>query len=516
MTKHTFIRFLILIILILPGVVINAQDPPLRIEIDTKSDAATYKVTTCADKGVMLFYETTIEQDEYKFWVFVFYNKFLHEAWKKDVPVFKNMNYSKHAYRSDFLYILFHDSDKKKSEVYNYQILKIDIAAGSYELFSGEIPDKSKLVAFDETGDLIVAGANQDDIHAGIYSLNTETKETKPIFEIADYNARFENIYVDTLRDSFIGIFNVFESKTIQYILLKEFDQNGNPIRTVKIAPEAGKKFNNIKVITISESERLLIGTYDILKGNSIDRKNYFKKESSGFFTTRITGADNIETRYFNFLELENMTGYLKSKEYQNARKKAGKDEENLDKYSIDFDLLLHDIVQKDNLYYFIAEAIYEEYHTVTSTYYDYYGRPVPVSYSVFDGYRYFNAFITCFDQNGNKLWDNGMEIFNILSFDLKKRVCMYFDKKDIVLAYNREGKVASKIINGPVVVEGVDYYPLETTYTNDKVMSDTKSNMVYWYGNYFISYGFQTIKNNSLTRNSKRVVFYLNKLSFQ
>ena len=516
MIKQTIFRFIVLILVILPGLATNAQDPPLRIEIETKSDAATYKVTTCADKGVMLFYETTIEQDEYKFWVFVFYNKFLHEAWKKDVPVFKNMNYSKHAYRSDFLYILFHDADKKKSEVYNYQILKIDILEGSYELFSGEIPDQSKLVAFDETGNLIIAGINEDDKHAGMYSLNTVSKETKPVFEIKDYDSRFENIYVDTLSNSFIGLFNVFESKTTQYLLLKEYDINGNPASTFKITPEAGKKFNTAKITTISESEQLLIGTYDIVKGNSIDSKNYFKKESSGFFTTRITNGSKIETRYFNFLELENMTGYLMSKEYQTARKKAGKDEANMDKYSIDFDLLLHDIIQKDNLYYFIAEAIYEEYHTVTSTYYDYYGRPVPVSYSVFDGYRYFNAFITCFDQNGNKLWDNGMEIFNILSFDLKNRVSLYFDKEDIVLSYNREGKVASKIINGPVVIEGVDYYPLETTYTNDKIMDDTKSNMEHWYGNYFIAYGFQTIKNNSLTQNSKRTVFYINKLAFQ
>jgi hypothetical protein len=210
------------------------------------------------------------------------------------------------------------------------------------------------------------------------------------------------------------------------------------------------------------------------------------------------------------------MTGYLKSKEYRQARKKAGKKEDGKDKYSIDFDLLLHDIIQKDSRFYFIAEAIYEEYHTVTNTYYDYYGRPVPVSYSVFDGYRYFNAFITCFDQDGKKLWDNGMEIFNILSFDLKNRVNTYFINDEIVMAYNREGKIAVKIIKGHEVIESVEYYQLESTYVNDKIMKDTKSNMIFWYDNYFIAYGFQTIKNNSLIRNSKRGVFYINKVAFQ
>ena len=76
--------------------------------------------------------------------------------------------------------------------------------------------------------------------------------------------------------------------------------------------------------------------------------------------------------------------------------------------------------------------------------------------------------------------------------------------------------KIAAKIIKGSEVIEGVEYYLLESTYVNDKIMKDSKSNMVYWYDNYFIAYGFQIIKNNSLMRNSKRNVFYINKVAFQ
>ena len=201
-----------------------------------------------------------------------------------------------------------------------------------------------------------------------------------------------------------MGIINVFASKTENYLLLKEFDINDiNTISTI-ISPQENKKLNSGKLITINQNERLLIGTYDYVKGSSIDKKSYFNNASSGFFSIKIGSNDQQESKYFSFLELENMTGYLKSKEYQTAQKKASKSEEDPDKYSPEFDLLLHDIVQKDSLYYFIGEAYYEEYHTVTSTYYDYYGRPMPVSYEVFDGYKYFNAFISCFDQNGNKL----------------------------------------------------------------------------------------------------------------
>jgi hypothetical protein len=209
------------------------------------------------------------------------------------------------------------------------------------------------------------------------------------------------------------------------------------------------------------------------------------------------------------------MTGYLKTREFETAKKKAEKSEKAKEKNSIDFNLLLHDIIKKDSLYYFISEGFYEEYHTVTNTYYDYYGHPSPVSYSVFDGYKYFNAFVACYDENGNKLWDNGMEIFNILTLDLVNRVVVYFDGDEMVLAFNRQGKIGAKIIKGNDVIEGLDYFPIETSYNNDKIMEDTKSNMVHWYGNYFLTYGFQTIRNNTFNTKNKRTVFYFNKIGF-
>ncbi len=506
----------LLFILLFPIVLIGQNDPPLRIEIETKSDEAGYNVATCSENGMILFYETTVVQENYKFWVFTSYNNFMQEAWKKDVPVYENMTFRRKLYQDGFLYLFFHDTDKKKKEAYNYQVLKISSLNGRYELFSGNLPEDAMLVDFDILGNHLVAGMDVNEEHTLIFSLNLTTKESKVVYELLEVTSRFENIYIDTLKHVYIGIINVFASKSENYLLLKEFDLNDNNTHSIIISPEENKKLNSGKLINISEGERLLIGTYDYVKGASIDKKSYFNNSSSGFYAIKISGNTQQNSQYYNFLELENMTGYLKSREYQQAMKKAGNKEEDKDKYSPAFDLLLHDVIRKDSLYFFVGEAFYEEYHTVTSTYYDYYGRPMPVSYQVFDGYKYFNAFISCFDPNGNKLWDNGMEIFNILTFNLTNRVTIYFNGNETVLAYNREGKIAAKIINGSATIEGVEYYPIEPMFVNDKVMADSKSSMEYWYDNYFLAYGFQTIKNNSKSDTDKRVVFYLNKVSFQ
>jgi hypothetical protein len=64
-------------------------------------------------------------------------------------------------------------------------------------------------------------------------------------------------------------------------------------------------------------------------------------------------------------------------------------------------------------------------------------------------------------------------------------------------------------------VIEGKQYTPIETNYNNDKLISDYNSDMEYWYGNYFISYGYQKIKN-VVQNKGKRTVFYFNKIGFQ
>ena len=489
----------------------------LRVEIDTRSDEAKYRVIPCGEAGTTLFYRTTVSEDMYNFWVFILYDKMLNEAWKQDVHLFENMNYADHVLIGNDLYCFYYDREKKKSEEYNFQLLKIRLDKGNYELFSGLLPLDAQFVDFKVMGDMVIAGFNVGGEHAGVYTFNMASRAIMTQFEIPDKESRVESLYIDEKNNTCSAVFNVHESKTSYYLVLHEFDGNGKEISSLQINPEPGKKFNTGKVATVRDNVKLIFGTYGLALGGSIDAKDYFVKESAGFYTINITDPGNMVLRYQNFLDLENMTGYLKSKEYQIAKKKAErKDEENKEKFSVAYDMLLHDIIERDSLFYFVGEAFYEDYHTVTNTYYDYYGRATPVSYSVFDGYRYFNAFISCYDENGTKLWDNGMEIFNILSYDLIKRVVVYFTGNETVLAYNREGKISAKIIEGPRVIDGVDNFPVETTYVNDKVIEDTKSNLVHWYDNYFLAYGFQTIRNNALGDRSKRTVFYINKVAFQ
>lgn len=514
--KKALIQLFVLLFVFQAFLPLSAQnDPVLRIEMETKSDEANYRIAPCAEFGVMLFYRTTLKENEYNFWIFTLYNKFMKETWKEDVPIFENMKYQKHIVKDNFMYVLLYNGDKKKAESYNFQVLKIDLTLQRYELFSGLLPDEASIAAFDVYNRNIMVGMNLSNRGSGFYTFNMDTKEVITLEEMVDLKTRFENLYIDTISNSIAALFNIFSTKDEQYLQLNAYDTLLTESGSIRFTAESGKKFNTGKITRVSGNRLLIFGTYDLLKNNSIDNNDYFISDASGFFVINFTNQDNVTTRYENFLDLENMTGYLKSREYQQAKKKAVRVDEKGEKISLGYNLLLHDIREHDSLFYFVGEGYYEDYHMVTNTYYDFYGRAMPVSYDVFDGYRYFNAFISCYDQDGNKQWDNGMEVFNILTFDLQNRVNIFFIGDETVMAYNRDGKISAKIIKGSETVEGVDHYPLETTFTNDKVISDTKSTMEHWYDQYFLAWGFQTIRNNSLA-NSKRTVFYINKVAFE
>ncbi len=500
----------------LPIIGFTQSDPFLRIEIETDSDDATYKILPCDKSGLILFYKTTLEENDYAFWIYIKYDKFLQEKWKMDIPLFKNMQYKDYLIKGDYVYAFFHNYELKRSDSYNFQVLKLNIAKGTYEMFSGLIPDKASFKSFDIINNMVLMGFNMEDYMVGIYSFNLENKETKTVLEITENAAEFESFDVDEEKNTYATLVNRHISKSIYYLEYTSFNFDGSQQDSFQIHPGSGKKFNTGKIADIRGNTKLLIGTFDYVNGNSIKNDNYFSDATSGFFAVNIDDKNNLDVKYQDFLTLENMTGYLKSDEYLAAKQKAAKSNDSTGKYSVNYSILLHDVIERDSLFYFVGDAYYEDYHMVTNTYYDYYGRAVPVSYSVFDGYRYFNTFISCYDIDGNKQWDNGMEIFNILSFELKRRGNVFFIGDETVMAYNHNGKISAKIINGSQVVEGVESYPIETTFANDKVTEDTKSNMMPWYDNYFIAYGFQTIRNNSLIKNNKRIVFYINKLAFQ
>jgi hypothetical protein len=283
------------------------------------------------------------------------------------------------------------------------------------------------------------------------------------------------------------------------------------------ISPVTPKhELNAMRFIPINPGEIIIAGTYGtptVQKGSS---RNPMPDESTGFFFTKVVDNQQQSIVFYNFLELKSASLLLGDKDLQTIKKKSEKKNKNLNEYSIDLTLILHPLTLKNNNeIILLADSFFPQYHSENFTDYDFYGRPFTNTYSVFDGYRFRNGIIAGFDKDGKLVWDNSIEIRNLISFELNSKVIQYDQGDNFVLAYLGDGKIASKIIHHDEVIEKLDFSQVELQYPNDKLLSETKSRMVHWYNNFFLCYGYQEIKNVSLDRNNKRLVFYFNKVRF-
>ena len=183
MASHKNILLIIILVLSSFICLCGQDDPLLRIEIPAKSTEAKFRLVPADNQGLLFFYQTTLKEDNYKFWVFQLYDRYLQDKWKTDIPLFSNMIFADQTVKDGYLYCFFHDAEKKKSEEYNFQILKLEIKSGRYEMFSGLLPDKTLLVDFEVMNELALIGLNLER-GAGVYSFDMDTRTTKIVFDI--------------------------------------------------------------------------------------------------------------------------------------------------------------------------------------------------------------------------------------------------------------------------------------------------------------------------------------------
>ncbi|MBP6978717.1 MAG: hypothetical protein KBB71_10430 [Lentimicrobiaceae bacterium] len=492
----------------------RSPNQPIRLEIETRQDTEPFTVIPFGIHGMLLFYESVVSTDDkdHTVWIFKLYDVNFHQVWIQEMPVLKDLKYKMFQPAHNDLYLIFYN-DEKSFEGNNIEILRVPGNQGLITAKTGKIPDKSLLAHFAIWDELALLGIIRDDDQSIIMHFNMETAEQQPV----PVTESPFNFLLDMKVDSTAGILHTFykayDNKAQEYLFYKQFDQEGDSMITVPVANDASKYLINSGEIIITDDQHVLIfGTYkDNPKGKVDTYYAGLDIESSGIFVTRLDGRMQEFIKFYNFSEFASFYKNLSVSDLSRIRKRDKKGQE----ITIDYNLLVHNIIRLEEGYVFVAEAYYPEYHTVTQMMYDWYGRPMPSYYNVFDGYRYTSAFITRFDHEGNMLWDNGMELWDILSNKLENRVNVIFDGEETILAFNHEGEITYKVFTTGEPQQNLEYVTIESKNTRDRTTAESGSNMMYWYKNYFLVYGYQRIRNTMLSNEDKRNVFYVNKIAF-
>jgi hypothetical protein len=493
----------------------QSQTGVVRLEFEAAINSDIYELVPLANQGFLVFYETTEEAGEdSKYWFFQFYGPSFEEIWKANIPVVAGTNYQDYFLSDSLLYLFFLNDGKVKTGKENYQLLTLDLhKLVSYET-KGSLPAESTYARFCVAGSKVFLGLNIKNEQASLFSIDLETS-TVSEFRITypDQNI-IEDLLYDPNTEQIVSIVSNYLSRKQNKMYFLALAGDASFRYDLEILPVITGKYLNSARISITDSAKyMLTGTYGNIATKMPSQNEYFGEESSGVFATLIGSGKQEMMNYYNFMEFRNLKAGVSARDYYRLQKKK---ERESPEYSMNYELLLHQPELHDSTLVMMMDAFYPEFRTVSDISYDYWGRPVTQTYSVFDGFRFFNSILTGFNLKGELVWDNSLEINVAPTNHLDKKSAYYFDGEPAILFYNDGSKIAYRICLENSELEPFTKLDLETSQLGDKITAVGRNMLIHWYGYYFLAYGYHTIQNNLLTDKNERTVFYINKIALE
>jgi len=492
------------------------QKRPLRLEIPVKDDTEIYKVVPCSDNGVMVIYlSSEMAENGDMIWVAAFLDRSLMERWRKQFILPRGFILKEALYANGHMVGFWFS--QKENDQQNLRIADFSVRDTAFRNSVVGLPDRSEFSAFAICNDYAVAGINTRDQQSMFLKYDLLTGLITRIDSNTGGDVVLQSLNLDQQSGDLSAILRTTGSARKRAYYFVKRDKNGLEKANLRLSRfDDNNMINTAFTYSTGPGSDIILGSYGRSnRTRVIDGHETVGVASTGFFSIVISNNTESNTSFFEFSDLQNFYRYLKRPSDLSVRRGNNRAERTKD-YSLDFDLLTHTIFKWKNDYVFVAEAYYPEYRTVTTMVYDYYGRPYPSTYSVFEGFRYLTTFIAGFDSTGAMKWNNDLELRNILSQDLREKVLTWEDTDGLVLAYTNDAKVASKILTSENTASSIAYSDIEPMSPRDRVFTDSNSNIVYWYDTFFLVYGYQNIRNNYQPERNNKSIFYINKMAFR
>lgn len=493
----------------------QGDDAPLRVEFGARSEV--FHLVPCGEQGVLMFYESIKNiENASKAWIFIYYDKSLEPLWSKEIPVHNEFTYEGDYLDGERLFLAFQKFDKARRDEYNFQLLEIDIVDGSVTSNDIFVPEKAELINFEVRNNLFAAGFNYPKEEALLLLRQLDSEKDIPIlFTESPYFIK--DVKFDPFSENLVAAITIYNSRKNSSLYVNTYSLEGKLKSSVLIAPTTPtEKLMNGQLSFFSESETYILGSFNNLNGSySRSEEEDSGEESEGFYMAKIEGGEQKFIRFHKLLDFKNITEILNNQELADIQDMLSREKRKGKSQTLNYKFLIHDLKKEGDHFLMLAEAYYPEYHQVSTMSYDFYGRPMPYYYTVFDGYRYFNAFAVSFDLDGNLNWSNGIKIWDKRSMYLQKSVDVYQDGEELAIFYNHEGRIVSKVINGYEQLGNVEKTRIATKYASDVQLEASQGMINHWYGDYFLAYGYQNLRNSQVGGGSKRKVFYINKIVF-
>jgi hypothetical protein len=494
-----------------------------RIELPLSGNAA-YQTVPLGEQGVLLI----SKPDKGTFNVQKFDTN-LDRVWSIDGPIESNLDYMASSYDGQAVFLLF---SKYRSPL--YQIVKVNVGPGFVETFTINTLDRFEITDFKTLGySVFMAGMVRNE-PVLIYTQLT-TNQTRILPSAIKGSNAIQTVEVDTAHHLVNVSFAVKKGRQTR-IVARSYEETGELYAQVAVDPEEDYSLLSGRLQVLNDSVRIVIGTYGYRNMQSTNNA-----ASQGLYISKFIDKELAFTSYHSFTDFKNFFNFMNERQQEKIEKRIRKKKESGDDLKLNYRLLVHDIVPKNNNFLLVAEVFYPEYRYQNPNmmgglgygsmigypfgmglYNPYLWNPMyggrGYNQQIFDGFTYTHAVVADVDQNGKLLWDNSISFDNVKSMELREKIKVQtFSNGNSKLVYSHNGAIRSKIIKGNQVVDSDRVIPNETNVEGDKVRKTSTDDIDYWYGNFYLAWGEQRIINaagDPQTR-GRRNVFYLNKIAY-
>ena len=490
-----------------------------------------YRVIPLGSKGVLV-----ANRGQRSTYVLTKLNGDFERDWGVEVQLESGFELMATDYEGQSVFLLFGGG---KNEY--YQVVKVNVGPGFVENFFLQVLDKFQITEFKTLGYSVFLSGMVRDEPVFVYT-NLANKQTKMLPSVAKSGSVIQAIEIDTTNRLVNVAYALRRGKDVR-LVARTYNEEGTQLAQVVVDPDEDYSLLNGRLFVLSDSTKLMIGTYGFrgMQSNG-------SPTAQGIFISKITDGEVDFTQYHSFTDFQNFFKYMDPKQQARMEDRIKRKKERGDDLKLNCRVLVHDVIQKDGNFILVGEIYNPEYRYNNNSpfgfnngfggpmspfggfggynpFYSpwglrnpYFGNPwygtgrFNNNNQIFDGYTYTHAVVAGFDQKGELIWDNSLPFENVRTSELKEKIKVKVNTDSTMsLFYSNNGNIKSKIVKGNEVVEGLSNMSIGTLDANDKVRSTNTDDVEFWYDNHYLAWGYQRIAGED----GRRSVFYLSKIAF-
>lgn len=382
-----------------------------------------------------------------------------------------------------------------------YTLSIIDIKTLKTKTIQGKLPKNAIIQNIRAVGDYVYyQGYTKDLPILIVQNISNETTIFGKIIPLSKRNFAIISFEINEESNE-VYLFTQDMLKNDRLIKFYIYKNGEKTFETIVKSNEPDKYIVSAFASKLQDNSYILSGTYGNTTRNATS--------SVGIFISKITTSGNTEfTKYINYLDIKNFTSYLSEKQQERIEKKQERLNNRNKELELNYLMIPHKIIEGQNEYVLVCEAYYPTFRQECQ----HLGGPGGQTmhcYQVFDGYLYTHFVVLGFDGNGTLHWSNAAP----MNIDDKPYHAMRFvsvnkSSQNVQIMYSSRDKIyLHSYQNGEQTA--TDEIPYTTN--DEKLLTSTNRNR-YWYGNTFISFGWQKIKNKE--EHNKRDIFFIEKIT--